>query len=106
MAQRAAIQYREFYDFPRMFIVEFKGSQFLFDGSFDDGLDDYPDQYRVSLLPRLTPKDLAGSWAGLAQRAIQQLGHISTSAVQFDATRRESIDVDVLRDLLAARSTG
>ncbi len=102
MNQQVPIQYREFYDIPRMFIVEFNGSQFLFDGSFDDSMDEYPDYYNVSLLGHLTNKELAGSWEAIGQRPLRQLGRVQTSAVRFDPTKRKSIDAELLKHLLAA----
>ena len=102
MSQQAPIQYRDFYDIPRMFIVDFNGFQFLFDASFDDSIDDYPDQYSVSLLPNLTHKELAGSWEHIGERPLRQLGRVPTSAVHFDPTKRKSIDTDLLKHLLAA----
>jgi hypothetical protein len=105
MSQQVAIQYRDFYDIPRMFVVDYNGLTILFDGSFDERLDDYPDQYDVSLLPRLSQKELDGSWERLRERAVQRFGNIPTSAVRFDPTARKTIDVEVLKNLLAGRST-
>jgi hypothetical protein len=94
------IQYREFYDVPRMFVVTYNGTQFLFDGSFRDDLDDYPDEYDVMVLPGLSPQELAGSWADLPARAMRNLGRVSTVAVVFDPSRRQSIEGALLRQLL------
>ncbi|HEV8290655.1 MAG TPA: hypothetical protein VGP94_01970 [Tepidisphaeraceae bacterium] len=84
-----------------MFIVEFNGFQFLFDGSFDEAIDDYPQEYAVSLLPNLSQKELEGSWERIDERPVRKLGRVPVSAVQFDATRRKSIATDLLKDLLA-----
>jgi hypothetical protein len=102
MSPRAPIQYRDFYDIPRMFIVEFNGFQFLFDGSFDDVIDDYPEEYTVSLLPNLTQNQLEGSWERIGERPLRQLGRVPTSSVQFDVTRRKTIETTLLQELLAA----
>src|SRR5690349_3855883 len=59
------ILYGDFYDFPRMFLVTDGSSRYLFDGSFDDEIDDYPSDYAVYLMPDLSRDDLAGSWATL-----------------------------------------
>lgn len=90
------IRYREFYDFPRMFVADLPGYSVLFDGSFDDTLDDYPPEYTLYLLPPLRDDELGGSWAHLADRATKSLGRIPTASVVFDATRRKSIDGSVL----------
>jgi len=106
MSQEIPIQYRDFYDIPRMFIAEFSGSRFLFDGSFDDAADEYPDEYAVSLLPPLTQKELEGSWEHLSENAIRFLGRVPTTAVRFDPTRRKYIQDDLLRALLTPRRAG
>lgn len=105
MKEPVAIQYRDFYDVPRLFIAEFGGVQFLFDASFNDTLDDYPDEYAVSILPRLRPDELAGSWQGLSDRAVRKLGQVPIASVTFDADRRRYIEAEVLRDLMSAHST-
>src|SRR4051794_29503381 len=46
------IQYREFYDRPRMIVAEYRGRSYLFNCSFDEALDDYSPDYAVFVLPR------------------------------------------------------
>lgn len=89
------IRYRDFYDFPRIFIVSYEGRQYLFDCPFDDKLDDYPNHYRVYQLPTLPETELAGSWEHLPERATEFLGTVPLTAVQFDATKRASINTAV-----------
>ena len=90
------IQYGDFYDFPRMFIVIDGGNRYLFDGSFEDQLDDYPAEFVVYLMPELTRDELAGSWAQFPQRALRRLGRVPTREVTFDPTRRKTIDGAIL----------
>ena len=87
------ILYRDFYDVPRMFVVRRGGTSLLFDGSFDDTLDDYPDFYEVYELPPLAAEQLAESWRDLAGRAVRRLGRVAVADVRFDATRRKSVDL-------------
>ena len=96
------IIYRDFYDIPWMFVTVGGQHAYLFDGSFDESLDDYPDEYAVYQLPLLTADQLAGSWAGLAARAVASLGRVPIEAVRFDPTRREQIDGGVLDRLREA----
>jgi hypothetical protein len=91
------IQYRDFYDVPRLFIVEYGGTQYLFDCSFDDLLDEYPDAYQVFVLPRLSAADLAGPWTNLRQRAVRHVGTLAISEAHFDPTRRRAIEADDVR---------
>ena len=106
MREPVEIRYRDFYDFPRMFVVADAANLYLFDGSFDDNLDDYPPEYNVFLMPELTEAELAGSWAHLPTRAVRHLGRVPVSAVVFDATRRQSVDRDVIRRFGLGRAHG
>jgi hypothetical protein len=91
--------YRDFWDVPRIFFVERDGHLYLFDCPFDEETEDFPETYRVSLMPPLTDADLSGSWVGLSQRAIHLLGVVPIAAVTFDPTRRKEIRAEVF-DLL------
>jgi hypothetical protein len=89
-----------------MFIAVSDGQQYLFDGSFDDAIDDYPGEYSVYLLPRLSADELAGSWANLVKRAVRRLGVVPTGEICFDPTKRHHIDGDVLRRFPADHPRG
>ena len=95
------IRYREFYDVPRVFIAVYNREQYLFDCSFDDALDDYPDAYRVLKLPELSESVLSGSWEHLADCATDLLGVVPIAAVRFDPTKRKSIDLAIMKTLLS-----
>ena len=93
------IRYREFYDIPRIFVVEASGDRYLFDCPFDPDLDDYPEQYRVYRLPGDTVIPEAGSWNQLAEKGCL-LGEIPTSLVAFDQTTRAFVEARVLDHIL------
>ena len=97
----ATIQYRDFYDVPRIFVTNYQGQLYLFDCPFNDELDDYPDSYRVYQLPALAAADFEGSWEHLPALASHWLGMIPVSEVQFDSTKRASINTAVFPRLLA-----
>ena len=99
--QWATIQYRDFYDFPRIFITNYQGQFYLFDCPFDDELDDYPDSYRVYQLPALTEAELAGSWEHVPELASRTLGIVLVTEVQFDPTKRACVNTTIFRKLLA-----
>ncbi len=90
----AAFEYREFYDYPRVLIVEHEGTRYLLECPFDEEADDYPSEYKISRLKdaRVT----IGSWAGLGA-GTESLGSIAVSPLLFDSTRRESIRWDLVR---------
>ena len=90
-AQWLPITYRDFYDIPRAFIVEREGQLYFFDCAFDEGRDDYPDEFHVYTLPSETRERLsAGSWSALAGSG-ELLGVIPVAQVQFDESRRHAI---------------
>lgn len=107
MTRWVAINYREFWDVPRIFFTEENSQLYLFDCRFDEEVEDYPDEYRVYLMPQLSEADLAGSWAEVHRMATRELGTVPVDHVTFDPTRRKQIDASVLDGLTApARSSG
>lgn len=100
MTEWAPIQYRDFWNVPRIFVTSYRGQTILFDCPLDDETEDFPDFYKVYLLPVLAPEVLADSWENLHTQAIATLGQIPISQVHFDSTKRNEIDTALLRDLL------
>jgi hypothetical protein len=99
-------KYREFWDVPRMFLIDSEYGSLLFDCPFDETLEDYGNDYRVFLMPILSDADLEESWANLPSRAVRFLGSIPISKVHFDATNRSFIDRRTLSQLFADIRTG
>jgi hypothetical protein len=102
MSQRVPIKYRGFWDVPRIFLAYYEGQTFLFDCAFDEELDDYPETYKVFLMPNLRDDELPTDWTTLPQRALRYLGDLPVSQVSFDPTRRQTIDSQPLDALLSA----
>ena len=89
----AKILYSGFYDAPLAFVTNHQNKQYLFwRGFFDEQLDDYPDDYKVFVLPDLSEEQINESWISLPERAVAYVGKVSMSRVAFDPTRREAID--------------
>jgi hypothetical protein len=101
----AAINYRDFWDFPHIFILTDGGRTYLFDCPFDDVVEDYPDEFHVYLMPPLAAEEIAGSWVGLYRKAIAELGRVPTSAVRFDPTKRQFVDASVLDTFTAGAAS-
>jgi hypothetical protein len=99
----STIRYRDFYDVPRIFITTHDGKLYLFDCPFDEELDDYPERYRVYQLPAISEDELQGSWEHLPERAARVLATVPVAQVQFDSSKRNSIDTAVLEELIADR---
>ena len=81
------IEYREFHDVPRIVIASKGSDTFLFDCPFDEEIDEYPDYYRVYLMPPLGDEDTSGSWEGLELRALKELEHIPIHELPFEIKR-------------------
>lgn len=99
------IQYRDFYDVPRIFIVVDDGTHYLFNAPFDKAVDDYSDTYAVSVLPPLTSEELAGSWESLPGKAIGHLAPVPVSSVRFDPTLRHAVERSFFRSVVSNERT-
>jgi hypothetical protein len=95
-------EYRDFWDVPRMILLDVDGHHLLLDCEFDEDLEDYRDDYRLYLMPELSPTELNGSWAAFDARALCDLGTIAVKSVAFDSTNRSYIDARVLAPFVAA----
>ena len=104
MDDMTPIAYRDFWDVPRIFVARRRGAVLLFDCAFDEKTEDYPNFYRVYLLPDLRDEDLAGTWDELHLKARRSLGEVPIAAVRFDATRRRAVDTSLLDALAAPQS--
>jgi hypothetical protein len=97
----APIRYREFWDVSRIFLVPYQGKWFLFDCPFDEVTEDFPDSYRVYMIPEPSEEELVGSWDKLHEKAIRCFGAVPIARVRFDPSRRREIDTGVLDGLMA-----
>jgi hypothetical protein len=94
------IRYREFYDVPRMFVIETGADTFLFDCSFDADADDYPASYAVYLLPKAIRESIGEmrDWRPLPEQG-RHIGAVAVTDVTFDPTKRQFVDGDILARL-------
>lgn len=97
---RAKILYSGFYDAPLAFVVRHGGTQFLFWRVFDEEADEYPDTYRVLILPDLSDEEVSESWRTLEGRASGYVGEVAVRDVKFDQSMREDIDTSVIDALM------
>ena len=80
------IQYRDFYDVPRM-IVARKGEEArLFYSRFDEQSDEYLDFYAVYRMPLLSETELDGSWVGLEDQALERLDDLPIHDLPFSVS--------------------
>jgi len=91
------IKYRDFYDFPRMFVVQNLGATFLFDCPFDEAADDFSRNYVVYRLASESGGgiDASKDWSHLPASGVR-VGTVRVMDVRFDEIRREYVDGHVL----------
>ena len=93
-------RYIEFYDVPRCLALRYQGKLLLLQSAFDEQLDDYPKSYSIYLLPESTKHSLAkNSWDFLTSTPMTPLGNIPIDTVNFDPTKRHSLDPACLNGL-------
>ncbi len=94
------LAYRDFWDFPRIFVVRLNDRLLLFDCPFNDPQEDFSNDFLVYELPSTFAKRLPPprSWLGLAGHGTF-VGRVPTNALSFDKTRRRSIDDAFLKAL-------
>lgn len=101
MTHWAPIQYREFWDVPRIFLVPYQGKCFLFDCAFDEATEDFPDSYRAYIIPEPSQEELVGSWDKLHEKAMHYCGDVPIRRVCFDPSKRREIDASILEELMS-----
>jgi len=94
------ITYYEFYDVPRLFVVERRGRVVVFDCPFDDDEDEYVTQYAVYCFSELPESVLNGAYLSAVLSGKEPFGRVAVDAVVFDDSRRKAIDDYVLNALL------
>lgn len=85
--------HREFYDYPRVVVVEIDATRFVLDSPFDDALDDYVRVYTVWRTSTDFP--LSGSWVDVTSGG-EKIGEIKIREDLFDVTRRRLIRWDLI----------
>jgi hypothetical protein len=93
------IQYRDFYDVPRLIAVERTGEIYLFDCPFDDETDEYSDWFVIYRLP---PENRGlldeASWRSLTSLG-EPVGRLAVKDIELDPSRRRAINDAVFRKM-------
>jgi hypothetical protein len=89
------IKYRDFYDIPRAFVVEWKGDIYFFDCPFDAQADEYPDEYTVYRLRAETVQNLEDIPWGNPSGPGEVVGRVWTAAVELDPSKRALVSDQV-----------
>ena len=93
------IAYRDFWDIPRAFLTVSQDKWLYFDCPFDEVEEDYETKYEVYEMPSLSQEIIAGDWRPITSMALKRLGTVPTGSVEFDATKRRMVNLDVLDKL-------
>ncbi|MBA2718649.1 MAG: hypothetical protein H0U52_05285 [Chloroflexi bacterium] len=99
MTSLPIVEYRDFYDVPRLVLIEVDQRLVLLDNPFDDGLDDYSPDYDVYELERDPRYPATRDWRSLSSEG-RHLGTVPVGSITFDPTRRQSLRSAALTSLL------
>lgn len=99
MNRWADIRYRDFWDEPKVFLVRYDGTLYMFDCPFNEAVEDFGSTYTVYRMPELSDEQVAGAWTHFAALALECLGEIPIADVQFDPTKRRQVDTSILNAL-------
>jgi hypothetical protein len=96
------IRYRDFYDVPRSFALEWQERCLFFDCPFDESADEYGANYFVYRVDG-SPAAASDRWPWPTPRrdGQAQIATVPVSAVVFDPTRRRAIRSEVLSGIVA-----
>ena len=95
MSEWLPIQYRDFYDIPRAFVVEHRGKLYFLDCPFSEDLDEYPSEYTVYRIDDTLRNELDTiPWTEIVNHS-ERIGSIHILEVVFDSTKRLAIDAHV-----------
>lgn len=99
MARVRVLAQRDYWDFPRSFVVRWHGRLLYFHSPFDRMRDDFAEDYSIYVLPKELKRMLAppSSWTTFLERG-EYLGTVAVERVLFDKTGL-SIDDGVLQSL-------
>jgi hypothetical protein len=94
------IKYRDFYDIPRMFVVENCGKVFLFDCAFDVQVDDYPTKYVIYQLraDSIESVNVNDDWRALPEQGTR-VSTVDLEELKFDPTKRQFVDGSIFGHL-------
>lgn len=100
MAEMIPFQYGGFWDVPRGIVLRYRNTLLYLQSTFDDKLDDYPDNFSVYKLPASAEASVQqGSWDFLNSPEITNIGEVPIKQVVFDPSMRKELDPSCLDSL-------
>jgi hypothetical protein len=97
MAEMTPFKWGWFSDVPRCISLRYRGRRFLLQSAFDEGLDEYPGEYSVYLVPESADDSRpVCSPEFLANTPMACIGSIPIDQVTFDQSKRKELDATIL----------
>jgi hypothetical protein len=104
MAEMTPFTYGGFYDVPRCLSLRYRGRRFLLQSAFDEGLDEYPMEYAVYIVPESADDSRpACSPEFLSNTPMVCIGQIPIDEITFDPSKRKELDASILDSLVAGK---
>jgi hypothetical protein len=101
MAEMTPFRYGGFYDVPRCLSLRYRERRFLLQSAFDEGLDEYPTDYSVYVVPESVDDSRpVCSPEFLSHTPMACIGQIPIDQVKFDPSKRKELDASVLDSLI------
>jgi hypothetical protein len=90
-------RYGGFHDVPRCLSLRYRGRRFLLQSAFDEGLDEYPADYSVYVVPEsANDSQPVCSPEFLSNTPMGCIGKIPIDQVTFDPSKRQELDASIL----------
>jgi len=97
MSEMTPFRYGGFYDVPRCLSLRYRGRWFLLQSAFDEGIDEYPADYSVYIVPESADdSQLVCSPEFLSNTPMACIGQIPIDRVIFDPSKRKELDASIL----------
>ena len=104
MTEMMPFTYGEFYDVPRSLIFRYKDRFVLLKSSFDEEIDEYPDNYEVYVVSDSAETFLnTEPWDATNWATKTHIGQVPITQIEFDESRRKLIDASFVNSLLESQ---
>jgi len=102
MAEMTPFIYGGFCDVPRCISLRYRGRRFLLQSAFDEGLDEYPSEYSIYIVPESADDSRpVCSPEFLGNTRMACIGSIPIDQVTFDMSKRKELDATILDSFIA-----
>jgi len=101
MGEMVEFRYGGYWDFPRTIVLRYRSAIFLLHGLFNEGRDEFPEDYSVYRVPVSTEDALEiESWMFWPNESFEYLGQLPIQSITFDPTQRKALDASILDSMI------